>query len=205
MKTGPKNVLRIVGAHLKEIGGFGGPSMEDFRLELARLELLGRSFGPLDYARALEEHLGIRIVVEDFPDYRFALARREVLREGTLAEVFYAEERGEALVLVRESLRMRPWPAYELTLYHELSHLGARHPMRLKGGNDTGRVSDDLGVLAGAARVVRRHTVDHGSSEDHEELRERVYEPEAKRRARWLVLAGEYPDFFESEGVNRLA
>ena len=205
MRTSPTNTLRIVGAHLKEVAGFGDPSLEDFRLELARLGLLGRSFGPLDYARTLEKHLGIRIVVEEFPDTRLALARRGVLEEGTLAEVFYAEERGEALILVRESLRMRPWPAYELVLYHELSHLTARHPVRLKYGDEIGRVRKAVGISARAARIVRRRAEDRGNPRDDVELREKVYEPEAKRRARWLLLAGEYPDFFEREGADRLA
>ena len=205
MRVSPTNILRIVGTHLKEIAGFGSPSLEGFRLELARLELLGRSFGPLDYARALEEHLGIRIVVEDFPDTRLALARRGVLEEGTLAEVSYAEERGEALILVRESLRMRPWPAYELALYHELSHLAARHPLRLKDGEEGSPIRKPARILARAARILRRRTDERGRPRDDTGLRERVYEPEAKRRARWLVLAGEYPTFFEREGADRLA
>lgn len=205
MRKSPTNALRLLGKHLKEIAGFGGPSVDDFRLELAKLDLLGRAFGPLDYARALERHLGIRIAVEDFPDLRLAFARREAMREGTLAEVLYAEERGEALVLVRESLRMRPWPAYDLAIYHELSHLAARHPERMKDGDDLGRMTNGARFLAGASKCVRPATAGGGRREDREELREKVYEPEAKRRARWLVLAGAYPDFFEKDGANRLS
>ncbi|QIN78465.1 hypothetical protein GBA65_07960 [Rubrobacter marinus] len=205
MRTSLTKAYRLLGKHLKEIAGFGGPSMDDFRLELAELNLLGRAFGPLDYARALEKHFCIRIEIEDFPDVRLENARREAMREGTLAEVFYAEERGEALVLVRESLRMRPWPAYDLALYHELSHVAARHPERIKDGDGLGRLANGGRFLAGASKLVRPATAGGGKREDREELREKVYEPEAKRRARWLVLASTYPNFFEKDGANRLS
>lgn len=205
MKLGQTSALRSVGTHLKEIAGFGGPSIESFRVELARLGLLGRAFGPSDYARALEQQLRVRIVVEEFPDSRLALARRSVLKEGTLAEVFYEEERGEALILVRESLRYRPWPAYDLALYHELSHLAACHPTKLQDRAERGRGIKMLRVLPFVSRFAYRASAARRSVIDLEELREKVYEPEAKRRARWLVLAGTYPEFFEREGANRLA
>ena len=196
--------LGVLVAYAKEFAGFGGPSIEDFRLELAELGLVGRAFGPLDYARALEGLLGIRITVEEVPDLRLAFVRREILREGTLAEVFYKEECGEALILVRESLRMRPWPTYELALYHELSHLAAGHTMRPKEQAQLRRRRKALGIRPAASEVAHRRAAVYGCAEGPEEPGEHVHEIEAKRRARWLLLAGTHPEVFEGEGVDRL-
>ncbi len=201
--------LKIVGAHLLEVSGFRSPSREDFRVELAGLGLLGRRFGPVEYASALEEALGVRISLEEFPDVSFALAGRELLEEGTLAEVFYGEATREALVLVRESLKMRPWPAYELAVYHELSHLAAGHPVKVRAEARGGRrrlralpvAVARSGPRSGEAAEGRRG---RGGEKVLAELARRVYEPEAKRRARWLVLAGSYPEVFEGIGADRL-
>ncbi len=209
---------RVVWAHLREVAGFGTPTKEDFGLELARLGLLGRRFGPGEYAAALGTALGVRISVEDFPDASLALAGRELLEEGTLAEVFYDEAGREALVLVRESLKMRPWPAYDLAVYHELSHLAARHPVRVKAGEEEAARGGRRARLDWAAArslavdgsqrargVVGRGPCGEARGELVRELRERVFEPEAARRARWLVVAGVYPDVFENAlGVDRL-
>jgi hypothetical protein len=42
------------------------------------------------------------------------------------------------------------------------------------------------------------------SEEELEDLKQKVFEPEARKRAKWLVLAGAFPKVFEAEKVNRL-
>lgn len=130
-------ILQSVGDHLKEIGGFKDPSelaREDFRVELSRLNLLGSRFTVSEYLAALEEDLGVEISIEEVPDSGAEVWSADLVAGGNLAEVAYSEERGEATILVREGLRRAPWPAYELAVYHELSHLAAGHPARFKQG-----------------------------------------------------------------------
>jgi hypothetical protein len=67
--------------------------------------------------------------------------------EGVRAEVIVMEESGNAVVLVRESLRYQPWPAYELSVFHELSHLAVGHPLRVKQARKNGIKSKKFWVL----------------------------------------------------------
>ena len=195
--------LRHIGFHLREVAGLGRPSLEDFQIELANLGLLGKRFTPIDYARALGDRFGIGITIEAFPDLGIGLAKRDVLEEGTLAEVFYNEDLREAVILVRESLRYRPWPAYELKLYHELSHLAAGHPVRIRMGGEMGR-KHRFAHMPRDLRLARRPAISLASQNEIEKLVREVYEPEARRRAKWLVFAGTVPDVFEKEGTNRV-
>lgn len=161
MKLG--KTLRSVGDHLKEIGGFNGSLeliREDLRVELARFNLLGKKFTVSEYLAALEEGLGVEITIEEVPDSGSEIWNADLVAEGNLAEVAYNEERREALILVRESLRRAPWPAYELAVYHELSHLAAGHPSR-PGQDGSGNIFEreaDLRarwlMLAGTAPEV---------------------------------------------------
>jgi hypothetical protein len=129
---------------------------------------------------------------------------RGVGRGGDLAEVVYDDPTGKALVRVRESLRYRPWPAYELSLFHELSHLAAGHPLRVKRaqGNETGSRFRALGT----SRLARREPSVLSGNEERgfEELKSEVLEPEARKRAKWLMLAGTCPEAFEAEKADRL-
>ncbi len=186
------------------MAGLGRPSLEDFQVELAKLGLLGERFAPMDYARALSDWFGIGITVEAFPDLGIGLARREVLEAGALAEVFYNEDREEAVILVRESLRYRPWPAYDLKLYHELSHLAAGHPVRIRAGAELEGRRQRFGHMPRDLRLARRPPVTPASEGKVERLVREVYEPEARRRAKWLVFAGTFPKVFEKEGTNRV-
>lgn len=195
--------LRRIGFHLRELVGLGRPSLEDFQIELAKLELLGSSFVPLDYARALSDEFGIGITIEAFPDVGIGLTKRDILEAGTLAEVFYNEHLEEAVILVRESLRYRPWPAYELKVYHELSHLAAGHPVRIRMGDELRR-RHRFGHMPRNLRLASSPPVSPAGQDDIEELVREVYELEARRRAKWLVFAGTVPDVFEQEGTNRV-
>jgi hypothetical protein len=195
--------LRRIGFHLRELAGLGRPSLEDFQIELAKLGLLGRSFVPLDYARALSVEFGIGITIEAFPDVGIGLTKQDVLEAGTLAEVFYNEHLEEAVILVRESLRYRPWPAYDLKAYHELSHLAAGHPVSIRMGDELKR-RHRLGHMPRNLRLASSPPVNPSEQDDIEELVREVYEPEARRRAKWLVFAGTVPDIFEQEGTNRV-
>lgn len=133
-------ICRSLGSHLKEIGGFKGPlelTQGNLTAELARFNLLGSKFTVSEYLAALGEDLGVEIIIEEIPDFGSEAWSADLVAEGNLAEVAYSEERREAIILVRESLRRAPWPAYELAVYHELSHLAAGHPLR--SDHDEGR------------------------------------------------------------------
>ncbi len=188
---------------LKEAGGVGRGSAElteeELRSELADLGLLGRAFGPEEYRRTLEERLGVEISIEEIPGE----AEGTVLGgsgSGNMAEVVICGETGRAVVLVRESLRAAPWPAYELSVLHELSHVAAGHQMRVM--RDPRRQFRSLGTRLAAGEPPKAGSL--AASEDLERFEEKVLEPEARRRAKWLVLAGTCPRAFEAERANCL-
>lgn len=195
-------LLVSVWSHLKEIGGLSGPSkltLEDFLLELADLGLLGERFGPEEYRAELEKDLGIEILVEELPDLRQGGLVSEVISEGNLAELVYGEETLQAVIIIRESLRYRPWPTYDLVLYHELSHLAAGHHLRAKRARSyKGSPFRRLNFWS-----ARRTPAVPQDLEEFEELKEKVFEPEARKRAKWLVLAGTCPDVLEADKLNR--
>jgi len=189
---------RIVGpfaslwSHLKETAGLRDPSeltLEDFRVELAGLGLLGKGFGPDEYRTALEQRLGIEIWIEELPD--------RLTKEGDLAEVVVDEGSSKAYILVRESLRYRPWPAYELSIFHELSHLAAGHPLRVRRSEGNG-ARRRFRVLR--SRLAKQNPSSFGYAAG---LRESL-ETEARKRAKWLVLAGTCPGAFEADKADRL-
>lgn len=192
-------------SHLKEVAGLRDPSeltLEDFRLELAELGLLGWAFGPEEYRAALEERLGIEISVEELPDAEGGALASQLAAEGNLAEVVVDEGPSKALVLVRESLCYQPWPAYELSIFHELSHLAAGHPLRTKRALRTGARGGRVRGLG--PQLTRRELVFPASSEESGKLVQEVFESEARRRAKWLVLAGTCPKAFEAEKADRI-
>lgn len=112
-------------SHLKELFGLNDPSkltLEDLRLELTELGLLGKPFGPEEYRTVLEGRLGIEIHLEELPDVERGALTGLLGAEGNLAEVVIDEESGNAVVLVWESLHYQPWPAsYALSIFHALS------------------------------------------------------------------------------------
>lgn len=195
-----------VWSHLKEVMGLrdrSEPTIEDFRLELAELGLLGRAFGPEAYRKALEKHLGMEILVEELPDTKGGALAGQLAGEGILAEVVVNEESGNAVVLVRESLRYRPWPAYELAIFHELSHLAAGHPLRMIWTPKNGETRSLFRSL-GSPEPIRGEPAAPSDGADLEELKRNALEIEARKRAKWLVVAGTAPEAFEAETANRL-
>lgn len=95
---------------------------EEFELELLELGLSGKTFGPRDYARALERRLGTRIVLEVMNDAQHPEFLRRLALSGRLAETHYLPERRAAVVLLPASL---PPLVLALAALHELSHLAA--------------------------------------------------------------------------------
>jgi hypothetical protein len=95
---------------------------EEFELELLELSLSGKTFGPRDYARALERRLGIRIVLEVMNDTQHPEFLRRLVLSGRVAETHYLPERRAAVVLLPASL---PPLVLALAALHELSHLAA--------------------------------------------------------------------------------
>lgn len=154
------------------------------RVELAKLGLLGRSFTPKEYLEALGRELGIEIILKDYPDCGRGVVSEEAPPEDVLGEVNYDERDGRAIILVRESLKRRPWPAYELCVLHEGSHLAARHHLR--------------------RNRLRMRPLSDRSTENSETRRLTEYEDEARSRAKWLLLASVAPEEFQSEGINRI-
>jgi hypothetical protein len=135
---------------------------EEFELELAELGLSGKTFGPRDYALALERRLGIRIVLEIMNDAQHPEFLRRLALSGRIAETHYLPER-RAVVLLPASL---PPLVLALAALHELSHLAAGD--HLIGGEERGE------------RLARRQPLEH----------EAAREEEADGRAIHALLAG---------------
>ena len=186
---------RRIFSHLTELVDRKGPSLADFRAELATLGLLGVRFTPEAYAAALGNRLEIEITIAEYPDAQSTLMGSEAAREGNLAEIAYNADRNEAVVLVRESLKRYPWPSYELQVYHELSHLAAGHPLRVAKRGRASEIFQSLGTRL-ARRVPGGGAVEGGMLSSQEE--------EASKRAKWLVLAGASPDVFAGDDTDRL-
>ncbi len=172
-------MLRRLANALANLGGPDDASVvfrERIREELAESGLLGGTFTPEDYRRALQMRLGTSITVEEVPDVGESEWRAALDAAGHGAEVAYSPERGEAVVLVRASLRREPWPTFDLTLYHELSHLAAGHHLTRPSG--LWRVRKGK---AGQREVEARH------------------------RANWLVVAGVFGGLPAPVDLDRVA
>lgn len=164
--------------------GFKLEHTETLEFDLEALGLLGKEWVPADYATALSKRRGMTITIEDYPDLKDSRMRREVLQAGVLAEAIYDDERGQALVLVRESLRQRPWPAYELNCLHELAHIDLGHPVKKRsGGRYHGLFSPDP-----AKRYEHREAL----------------EAQARDRAKLLLLAATHPEVFARRRLNQV-
>jgi hypothetical protein len=135
---------------------------EEFELELLELGLSGKTFGPRDYARALERRLGIRIILEVMNDAQHPEFLRRLALSGRLAETHYLPERRAAVVLLPASL---PPLVLALAALHELSHLAA---------------GDHLIDGQAGERLARRPPLEH----------EAAREDEADLRAIHALLAG---------------
>lgn len=179
---------------------FERASLEELQFMLAELDLLGRKFGPNDLRIELARYLGIAIEpFFHYPDLSVPVLGGEVLRQGTLAEVCYDPDNVCAIVAVRQSLWYRPWPAWELNLHHEMSHLALDHQIRFVSGSSRG----DYEFVPTAKRIVSRAHPNLSDAYELKRFREKVYEPEAHQWASWLVFAGNYPVLFQKERINQ--
>lgn len=161
-------------------------SREDVRLELSQLGILGRAFSvddELKSAVARYTHLD-QLVIETYPDRHQGVVSDNRLEEGVLADVSYNESKNKALILIRESLKSRPWPTYELCLLHELSHLIGKHHLKYS-------------YLQLHESTVRRSWT-RPQTDQHR------IEVEARQRAKLLLLAHVAPEAFQQAGANRV-
>lgn len=228
-RLGPR-LLQISGPLADSVRGPDGPlTRADFVERLRTWGLLGRTFREAEGVAAVARSLPHPVQVLDYPDVsepdvEGAHARAEGypqgLLDGCLAEVAYHEGRGEALILVRESLRYRPWPLRELCVYEELAHLVLGHPARLiraatprppgparirglsvsdarkkllRPGRPTEPAPD---AVPEAVPDAVPDAVAVGTVEPDVVWRSEVAEPEARQMARWLVVASVEPGVF---------
>ena len=142
---------------------------EQFELELLGLGLSGKTFGPREYAAALQERLGLRIILELMNDAHHPDFLRRLVGDPQnvrLAETHYLEEKGITVVLLPASLSPL---VLALTAFHELAHLAAGdHLIESQGNPKPG------------ARLAARPQLP----------REPDREEEADRRAVHALLAG---------------
>lgn len=95
---------------------------EELELELAELGLSGRRFGPSEYAEALGERLGIKIVFRFVDPLRDPAVLRRFALDGQLADARHLERKNLVLISLPASL-----PPFLLALaaLHELAHVAA--------------------------------------------------------------------------------
>lgn len=114
--------LRLVSNALKTLAGSQGSELEQFKAHLNRLGLLGTEFDLPTYIAALErvENRSVRTI--HVPDLQSRYIESVVLTDGDMAQYDRSSSDSDIRVTVRESLSFRPWPDYELNVYHELMH-----------------------------------------------------------------------------------
>ncbi|WP_152670695.1 hypothetical protein [Rubrobacter aplysinae] len=184
--------IRTLTRHLRETAGYNPGtevSYEDIRLELSKLGLLGHGFSLEQIISAVKSWLGIDIKVYLYPDLSRGVLPEEdnKLKPNQLARLRWKSDLNEAYIQVRESLQYRPWPAYELSILHEVAHLLAMHHLRIP------EHYLDASILK----------LDASSAPDASEL-ESPYEIEARKRAKALLLATLVPEVFEGHGTDRV-
>jgi hypothetical protein len=108
------------------------PTLDDYVAELPAL-------GPVepgsvdDYKRALEERIGVRIEIKELEDGRLWQWQTRLGRANEVAETHYDIRVRKVWVFVPESLKEEDPFLYIKTVYHELAHLAAGHPLRVLG------------------------------------------------------------------------
>lgn len=148
-------------------------TFSEFVEELQILGLKGERFGPEDYRRALETHLGLRIEIVIINDADEPASRQAFTEMGDTALLWYRPADNLAQVFVLASLSPLEMSA---SIFHELSHLAAGHRLRTSE-------SFVVGVLQGRAyhRRLRRRPPP---------ARAEVCEKEARVREDYCMLAG---------------
>lgn len=112
---------------LRTPAGWKGSEFEQWQAHLARLELFGTEFRVSRYLAALAAKDKQVIRVFDYPDEHSTLLRSWELEEGSFGIIARSKKDGVIKLSVRESLKYRPWPAYELALFHEIMHYVCDH------------------------------------------------------------------------------
>lgn len=95
---------------------------DELELELAELGLSGRRFGPLEYAEALGERLGIRVLFRFVDPLDDPCLMRRFASDGVLADVRYL--RRSDVVLISLPISLSPF-LLTLAAFHELAHVTA--------------------------------------------------------------------------------
>lgn len=112
---------------LRRPAGWKGSEFEQWQAHLARLELFGTEFRLSHYLAALAAKDKQKIRVVDYPDEQSTLLRSSELEEGSFGILARSKEDGLIKLYVRETLKSRPWPAYELAVFHEIMHYVCNH------------------------------------------------------------------------------
>ena len=172
---------------LEAVDRSGLLSPEEFQAELALLGLSGREFGPREYAEILGEKLGIEITICVLPDDHYPELTLEMARAGKVAELSYSEDLLGATILVPSSL---PSIVRTLSVYHELGHVAAGHPLEVwEGGTRTNRLErvprrlarrppvEDRGLCEQEADLRAVYSLLAGSLGSKNHYAEKIYDP----------------------------
>lgn len=122
--------LRLLTNSLKTLAGSQGSELEQFKAHLSRLGLLGTEFDLPNYIAALEHSESKTVRIIHLPDLQSSYLESVALEDGDIAQYDHRRNDSDIPVTVRESLSYRPWPDYELNVYHELMHHVCRHKDR---------------------------------------------------------------------------
>ena len=146
--------------------------LDIYARELSLLKLAGTKFTAEVYAELLEKHLHIDIDIERSSPGN--------LPEGQLGSTRYDVEGARVHIKVARRLG---WWMYQYTLFHELGHVAAGHPLPSRGPD--GYI---VSFKKPPVRLASRRPVDANLSF---ETRLAIYEEEAELRARYGMLTGQ--------------
>lgn len=119
--------LRLVSNALKTLVGSQGSELEQFKVHLSRLGLIGTEFDLPTYIAALERAESKTVLIRHLPDWQSSYLESVALTDGDMAQYDRRRNDSNIRVTVRESLSYRQWPEYDLNVYHELMHHVCHH------------------------------------------------------------------------------
>lgn len=114
--------LRRFSNTLNTLAGSQGSELEQFKAHLSRLGLIGTEFDLPTYIAALERAENKTVLIRHLPDLQSSYLESVTLTDGDMAQYDRRRNDSNIRVTVRDSLSYRPWPEYELNVYHELMH-----------------------------------------------------------------------------------
>lgn len=182
-------MIRATWHHIRELCGLNTGvqiGRRNVRKELLDLGLLGHSWDICDdFIPAVQKYVGFdSLEVVPYQDRREGIVSPHRLDDGVLADVHFPDRKNNALIVVRESLRERPWPAHDLCVLHEGSHLIGMHHL----------VSNKLELRES---TIKQSWTDPQGEQDRLEV-------EARKRAKLLLLAHIAPEAFQHAGGDRV-